>query len=562
MAAQALSLSVNDTASQLSEALQEELYNWPESSDTYFIPNNKVDDLVDIEHVRAVLEAIHSSLSGPRLDDLSHTICSKAKKLFALLLMSNKIQILMELLDESITDLDLPFSKILLDKSKPSSTLYRLGRRSHDTTCTHIGNDRRCYDYCSIKTFVNQRSIRDKAEVRTLCSLQWSLLAPVFRNTGGKIKHYDLQYNIILPYIKDDDGSKGKIKYGGFSQVRGVKIHPTHQKLLLCPNDVNPVIAIKSLNNPDRTLFKRESEMLSDLTSSRHPNLVNLLATYTHKNKDHLMFPYADCNLREYWQAIPSPHWNKPVAVWAIKQMRGLVDATCVIHNFQPTHPLEPALPSPEVTQEKPFVKRLRVTEEKYGRHGDLKPENILCTKNLEDGSMDLQITDLGLGKFHGLDSRSISRPTDASPTYASPEIELDRPVSRMYDIWSMGCIFLELITWLMEGRKGLEIFQKRRFEFLNPNVGDDTYYTIKRTGDSKHAVLRPSVSSWIAGLRQSPRCSGMITDVLDLVQERMLKGGASERLCAHCLNAKFAFVLDRAMTDTGYLLQPFNQIS
>src|SRR5580700_8162826 len=41
--------------------------------------------------------------------------------------------------------------------------------------------------------------------------------------------------------------------------------------------------------------------------------------------------------------------------------------------------------------------------EKKFGRHGDLKPENILFfnTPNL------LNITDLGLGKFHRRESRA-----------------------------------------------------------------------------------------------------------------------------------------------------------
>ncbi|PVH74786.1 kinase-like protein [Cadophora sp. DSE1049] len=510
-------LSAGEIArSSLSEALQEEFHYWPPppATNTYFIPNNRVEDLVKIERVRPALDGLHPSLPSEKLDALADVICSEAKKLFAIFLMSEKLQTLLELLDERITDLDLPFSRILLDKSKPSSSLYKLGRRSHDKTKW------------------------GKVDIQNLCSLQWSLLAPVFRSTVGKINHYDLQYNIILPYIEDEEGQREKIKVGGFSQVWGVKIHRAHQKLLPCPSDKDPIIAIKRLSNPDRTLFERESEMLSDLTSSRHPNLINLLATYTHRSKDHLMFPYADCNLREYWNAKPLPPWNQVTAIWAIKQMRGLMDATCIIHNFQPTHPLEPATPK------------------KYGRHGDLKPENILCVKNLKDGSMNLQITDLGLGKFHGQNSRSKSRPTNGSPTYASPEIVLDIPVSRMYDIWSMGCVFLEFVTWLLQGPEGLNRFHEVRFGDAGDGVKDDTYYTIKETGDGKRAVVRPSVSSWVADLKRSTRYSGMIQRVLYLVHERMLKGGASDRLCAHCLNAEFELVLNKAMTDTRYLLQ------
>ena len=67
-------------------------------------------------------------------------------------------------------------------------------------------------------------------------------------------------------------------------------------------------------------------------------------------------------------------------------------------------------------------------SEQKYGRYADLKPENILRFKNLEginDAGV-LQISDLSLGRFHRLESRSKQDPRtiNGSPTYILPEFE------------------------------------------------------------------------------------------------------------------------------------------
>ena len=76
--------------------------------------------------------------------------------------------------------------------------------------------------------------------------------------------------------------------------------------------------------------------MLSYLTLKHHRHLVKLLATYTLKGYFHLLFPFADANLRSYWKKIGIPAQNLETYIWCIDQLTGLASGLNVIHNFQP----------------------------------------------------------------------------------------------------------------------------------------------------------------------------------------------------------------------------------
>lgn len=74
-----------------------------------------------------------------------------------------------------------------------------------------------------------------------------------------------------------------------------------------------------------------------------------------------------------------------------------------------------------------------------------------------------LQISDFGLGKFREVSTGSVSINIKGTPTYAAPESTTQRTQSRPYDIWSFGCIVIETLTWLLEGRYGLKEFLEDR---------------------------------------------------------------------------------------------------
>jgi serine/threonine protein kinase len=251
--------------------------------------------------------------------------------------------------------------------------------------------------------------------------------------------------------------------------------------------------------------------------------------------------------------------------------MCGLASALRLIHTFRTTIDLKPRggfLLNDD--------SKLEVVpgEEKYGRHGDIKPENILWFKNV-DGSIVLQITDFGLGRFHGRDSRSNVDPktVNATPTYEPPECKLEKPVSRAYDIWSVACLYLEFITWLLEGTQAIHDFGDARGERGEPSltindkrytiirdaiINDDNFFTIIRIGDnSRRAVVRDAVVEWVKRLHTHKNCSDVLHDLLDLVMDHLLRPDSGERITSTHLKDKMDAILGKAKSDQDYLLKP-----
>lgn len=308
--------------------------------------------------------------------------------------------------------------------------------------------------------------------------------------------------------------------------------------------------------------------MHSRLNMVEQPHLVKLLASYKLKGRYHFLFSYAPANLRTHWDYIDMPYWNRETYLWFLNQTSGLISALRDIHDFRTGDTrLGPQQGDGRTTR---FTGRASAnldvdpTEQLFGRHGDLKPENILWTNEGPGGI--LQITDLGLGRFHRMESRSREdwKTVNGSATYMPPEISLEIPVSRAYDIWSMGCVILEFISWLLEGSKATYTFSSYRMEPTSENsaVEDDTYYSIeKMPNGKKNAVVREKVHAWIERLRSNQRCSPMVRDLLKIIREKMIVVAVSERITAagtataEGLDHKMKRILREAEVDVDYLL-------
>jgi len=281
-----------------------------------------------------------------------------------------------------------------------------------------------------------------------------------------------------------------------------------------------------------------------------HPNIVTLLATYQLKEHYHLIFPYADGTLRSYWQRAEDPKLvqHRNIVLWMVAQCKGLADALYAIHNFKTR--IENTNGSSGSTA------KWEKGEEKFGRHGDIKPENILCFKDEESGGPVLQIADFGLGRFHRRDSRSNVDPASiaGTPTYMPPELDLHLPVSRAYDIWSLGCLYLEFITWYVHGWQGVENFEHARSVDIG-GTRDSKFYTIlgHKPSNRRSAILRPSVTQWIEELRANPSSASGIKDFLTLVQYSLLVPDPKQRMRAKDIVARLSKMLELSQSDPGY---------
>lgn len=106
-----------------------------------------------------------------------------------------------------------------------------------------------------------------------------------------------------------------------------------------------------------------------------------------------------------------------------------------------------------------------------HGRHGDLKPENILWFKSYQNTDPSssrgiLKISDFGLTRFHGTMSKSHADATGVSPTYRAPEYDVAiKKVSQSYDVWTLGCVLLEFVTWYQLGWEEVHKFSRERIK-------------------------------------------------------------------------------------------------
>lgn len=187
-----------------------------------------------------------------------------------------------------------------------------------------------------------------------------------------------------------------------------------------------------------------------------HPHIIQLLLTYQYRDKYYLLFHWAEGNLKEFWKFQPNPSMEN--ARWLATQCFGIATGLRKIHHLT-SWPLQ-----------KGSNQNLRIEIDHgkdYGRHGDIKPENILWFRSPSN----LVISDFGLSQYHSIHSRSQDSPYAVrgfSPTYRPPEFELKKQITQRYDIWTLGCLFLEIITWFVLGNDA------RETDFSNDRIADD----------------------------------------------------------------------------------------
>lgn len=208
---------------------------------------------------------------------------------------------------------------------------------------------------------------------------------------------------------------------------------------------------------------------------------------------------------------------------WLVQQLAGLVGALKVVHN-------------PHGMLNVPNANTTRT-----GYMHDIKPENILvfiyrgeiCVLRLSDFSCAKVVEILATISGKRDSYKTGSKP--GTPTYRAPEIS-ENASSRPYDMWSLGCVFLEVLVWYLEGYSALQVFRESREGSVTPNgVVDEGFYHQTSNGDMQ---LRESVLNKIVDLKR--KCRGDLKHVVDVVPS-LLRIKPKERMDASQLSARLS---------------------
>jgi serine/threonine protein kinase len=296
-------------------------------------------------------------------------------------------------------------------------------------------------------------------------------------------------------------------------------------------------VAVKTLKSQD--IFEREYKCLRMIRELKSRHIIKYIATCERRTSYHILFPWAaGGSLLDYWSRNNDTPRTPELVLWSLRQMFGLSEALRALHQD--------------------------LDGDMHCRHGDLKPDNILLFGENEDRY--LVIADLGVSRIH-------EQPTDMRPggttttattrVYQAPEISAsearDKPRHRTYDVWSLGCIFLEFVIWLIHDAKAVKNFADHRFR-RPQNVLRSFYQINNSTGQVEPDS---AVENAISALKADSRCASdtALGTLVDFIAEKVLVIPVRSRCDATTLCDKVQAIVQTAEHDlklgnASYLLK------
>ncbi|PMD63953.1 kinase-like protein, partial [Hyaloscypha bicolor E] len=257
-------------------------------------------------------------------------------------------------------------------------------------------------------------------------------------------------------------------------------------------------------------IWEPEVMLLEEIRGLSHPNLTQGIAAIRRGRERYVMFPWADGgNLRDLWIDNPEPKVTAGLVRDIIEQLLGMAEALMRLHFW---------------------------TDQPHVRHGNIKPENILVFPTGDKSCIGtLELSDVGSVRDHSARTQLRSRNSGNSygtVKYEPPESVTKKlsPRSRLSDIWSMGCVTVEFMVWLLYGYEELKEFnahisgkleEPSRF-FVVDQIEDQGQ---QGTFPQLVANVHPAVQACIDHMSKDKECVGetALGDLLNIVKTKLL---------------------------------------
>jgi serine/threonine protein kinase len=369
----------------------------------------------------------------------------------------------------------------------------------------------------------------------------------------GVPEYRELDEHTVVPIRKHKDLGKGS-----YGEVIEVSIEPAHHGFLndktRLLDDKTERFALKSFfDHGSRTQadFQNEANMLGLLATMPHGHITRHLALWTQQGKFHMLFPLAEQNLKDFLRNTGHPSLGKDNILWLLNQFKGLADAVRQIHNLTGLGPGT-------------LDRRLNTVQkrDKTGFHHDLKPENILVfAENRPESHEQLmgrtwKIADFGSARIgHIISGSGPGRPskshftsnlTHGDITYSAPDYALEQKTSRPYDMWSLGCIFMECLLWVFGMSDSTNFGIERTMVPDLPGDQDDAFWYV---GNDRTIQLKPAVVSQLKELKDECAERGVFKNLVNIIA-RLLTITPAERPDAPKLCNELDALLLQAIID------------
>ncbi|KAF4964807.1 hypothetical protein FSARC_7299 [Fusarium sarcochroum] len=417
----------------LKDALKSEKLN----EEKQYIPREQ---LVTICNPQAVYSELQQHFNDQQAQDYARYTCNPkkpARRIFAILVLINHIEFVPKFKDAGIVDDDLPFTG-----SEEQRELWS----RHSTE----GEPIQFFDYST-----------DAEMMREFYVKQWWEQAPPHGedHISGQPAHFR---DSIIPWTF----SGVKIDTGGFGIVEMVHINGKHHSYYQ-----HGRFALKTFHPNYEDVEERFWQEVGAFRKlSPGPRLVELCASFeiTTQNTFMLLFPWAEGGSLSDLISRPkeelygiSNKTQETFFEWIAIECRGLVEALQTIHDTRIGR------------SHYDSDNNIREDDGEYrGIHGDIKPSNILYfsqeTQRHPFGT--LKLADFGLMRFCSPASPATNRAVAyaASQTYRSPEHDISYIMSNKVDIWALGCVYSELLTWAILHPRACEDYLKARMQELS----------------------------------------------------------------------------------------------
>jgi serine/threonine protein kinase len=204
----------------------------------------------------------------------------------------------------------------------------------------------------------------------------------------------------------------------------------------------------------------------------KHPNIVPLLNSFIQNDAFNFIFPCLDMDL-ETFLARDERFGSFVHDITLYRAIQGLASAIHSVHNFRI---------------------RGEVDIDLIMYHHDLRPANILV------GPDTFLLADFGLSSTKPPEKGSKTEWKNTMGDYIAPEcMNADfksQSVGRGMDIWALGCLLVELATYMLQGTAGVEAAREARLRLVSD------YWRVKNSYFWLGDAIRPEVSHHVAELQ------------------------------------------------------------